>query len=113
VTVTAPRPGEPPAPARPACTPAAIRTVLAASADPDTLRRYDADLDAAFEQARTGGDLSPLPETVRRWWFEADTWHDPAARRDYQARVSRYLTGGPPPQARRVSRAQIRERHGV
>jgi hypothetical protein len=28
---------------------------------------------------------------------EADAWRDPAARRDFQARVSRYLTDGPPP----------------
>ena len=46
-------------------------------------------LDAAFELARTGGDLTPLLDTVRRWWFEADTWRDPAARHEYQARVSR------------------------
>ena len=105
--------GEPARLPRPACTPAAIRTVLAANADPDTLRRYDADLDAAFELARTGGDLSPLLDTVRRWWFEADTWCDAAARREYQARVSRYLTAGPPPQSQRVTRAQVRERYGV
>ncbi len=111
--MTVPRPGEPTGLARPACTPAAIRTVLAANADPDTLRRYDADLDAAFEQARTGGSLTPLLDTVRRWWFEADTWRDPAARREYQARVNRYLADGPPPQAQRVSRTQIRERYGV
>ncbi|HXL18774.1 MAG TPA: DUF6247 family protein [Streptosporangiaceae bacterium] len=93
--------------------PAAIRTVLAANADPDTLWRYDADLDAAFELARTGGDLTPLLDTVRRWWFEADTWRDPAARREFQARVSHYLTAGPPPQGQRVTRAQVRERYGV
>jgi len=93
--------------------PAAIRTVLAANADPDTLWRYDADLDAAFELARTGGDLTPLLDTVRRWWFEADTWRDPAARREFQARVSHYLTASPPPQGQRVTRAQVRERYGV
>jgi hypothetical protein len=87
--------------------------VLAANADPDTLRRFDAELDAAFEQARANGDLNPLLENVRRWWFEADTWRDPAARGDFQARVSRYLTDGPPPAAERVSRAQLRERYGV
>jgi Family of unknown function (DUF6247) len=113
VTVTAPHPGEPVRLERPACTPAAIRTVLAANADSDTLRRYDADLDAAFEQARATGDLAPLLDTVRRWWFEADTWRDPAARREYQARVSRYCTDGPPPPGRRVSRAQIHERYGI
>jgi hypothetical protein len=111
--VTALHPGQPAPLPRPACTPAAIRTVLAAGADADTLRRYDDDLDAAFEQARAGGDLTPLLDTVRRWWFEADTWRDPAARREYLARVSRYVTDGPPPQAHRVSRAQIRERYGV
>ena len=41
---------------RPSCTPAAIRAVLAANADADTLRRYDNDLDAAFEEARDHGD---------------------------------------------------------
>ena len=111
--MTAAHPGEQPALPRPASTPAAIRTVLAANADPDTLRRYDADLDAAFEQARTGGDLTPLLDTVHRWWFEADAWRDPAARREYLARVERYLSDGPPPQGQRATRAQIRERYGV
>ena len=111
--MTAPHRGQPPALPPPACTPAAIRTVLAANADPATLRRYDADLDAAFEQSRTDGDLTPLVETVRRWWFEADTWRDSDARREYQARVSNYLTAGPPPQSQRVTRAQVRERYGV
>ncbi len=77
--MTAARPGEPPALPRLACTPAAIRTVRAAHADAHTARRYAADLDAASEQARTGGDLTPLLETIRRWWFEAGTWRDPAA----------------------------------
>src|SRR5262249_34064470 len=80
----------------------AAHPVLAANASPDVLRRYDADLDAAFEQARADGDLNPLLETVRRWWFEADAWRDPAARREFQARVSRYLTDGP--------RADLRQR---
>ncbi|HEY5986650.1 MAG TPA: hypothetical protein VIV12_09770 [Streptosporangiaceae bacterium] len=40
---------------RPACTPAAIRAVLAANADPAVLSRYDSDLDAAFEKARELG----------------------------------------------------------
>ena len=111
--MTAAHSGEPPALPRSACAPAAIRAVLAANAEPDTVRRYDADLDSAFEQARSGGDLSPLLDTVRRWWFEADAWRDPAARREYLARVGRYLTGGPPPPGQRVSRAQIRERYGV
>jgi len=46
-----------------------------ANADTAVLQRYDSDLDAAFEQAREHRDLTdltPLVETVRRWWFEAD-----------------------------------------
>lgn len=111
--MTAPEAGQPAALARPACTPAAIRAVLAANADLDTLQRYDTDLDAAFERARIDSDLKPLLEAVRRWWFEADTWRDPAARREFQARVSRYQADGPPPATERVSRAQLRERYGV
>lgn len=111
--MTAPEVGQPAALPPLACTPAAVRAVLAANAGTDVLRRYDADLDAAFERARADDDLTPLLETVRRWWFESDTWRDPAARRDFQARVSRYLTDGPPPAAGRVSRAQLRERYGV
>jgi hypothetical protein len=96
--------------------PGAIRDLeqaLALFADPDVLRSYDADLDAAFELARADGDLNPLLETVRRWWFEADTWRDPAARRDFHTRVSHYLTEGPPPATARVSRAELRERYGI
>ncbi|MGD0067200.1 MAG: DUF6247 family protein [Streptosporangiaceae bacterium] len=64
---------------RPACTPTAIRAVLAANADGDIPQRYDEDLDAAFEQAREQGDVTPLVQTVKRWWFEADAWRDPQA----------------------------------
>jgi hypothetical protein len=35
--------------------------------------KHNDDLDAAFEQ----GDFTPLLQTVRRWWFEADSWRDP------------------------------------
>lgn len=63
--------------ARPACTPAAIRAVLAANADAAVLQHHDDELDAAFEQAREHGDLTPLLDTVRRWRFEADAWRDP------------------------------------
>ena len=59
-------------PPRPACTPTAIRAVLAANAEGDILQRYDEDLDAAYEQAREQGDVTPLVQTVKRWWFEAD-----------------------------------------
>ena len=111
--MTAAHPGEPPPLPRPACTPAAIRAVLAANADARTLARYDADLDAAYEQARANGDLTPLTETVRRWWFDADAWRDPAAHREYLDRVEQYLAAGPPPADQRVSRGQIRQRYGV
>jgi Family of unknown function (DUF6247) len=76
--------------ARPASTPAAIRAVLAANAEPAVLRRYDDELDAAFEQAREHGDLTPLVQTVRRWWLEADAWRDPDAQREFLARIERY-----------------------
>jgi hypothetical protein len=47
------------------------------------LRRYDAELDAAYEQARDDGDLTALVQTVRRWWFEAGAWRDPEAQREF------------------------------
>jgi hypothetical protein len=74
---------------RPACTPSAIRAVLVANADATVLHRYDADLDAAYEQAREGGDLSPL------------------------ARIERYQAEGPPPPEERTTREEIRTRYGV
>ena len=82
---------------RPACTPSAIRAVLAANADAEVLRRYDADLDAAYEQAREDGDLTPLVQPVRRWWFEAGAWRDPEAQREFLARIERNQREGPPP----------------
>ena len=111
--MTAAHSGEPPALPRSACAPAAIRAVLAANAEPDTVRRYDADLDSAFEQARSGGDLSPLLDTVRRWWFEADAWRDPEAHRQYLARVDGYRADGPPPAGHRMTRQEVRSRYGV
>ena len=111
--MSAARPGRRAVLARPACTPAAIRAVLAENADADVLRRYDADLDAGFELARSGGDLTPLLDTVRRWWFEADAWRDPAAWARFQTRIGRYLADGPPPAAERVSRAQVRDWYGI
>ena len=99
--------------ARPACAPAAIRAVLAANADAAVLRRYDDELDAAFEEAREHADLTPLVETVRRWWFEADAWRDPDAQREFLARVERYQSEGPPPPASRMTRQEIRARYGV
>jgi hypothetical protein len=99
--------------ARPACTPAAIRAVLAANADPEVLRRYDDELDAAFEQAREHGDLAPLLETVRRWWFEADAWRDPDAQREFLGRVERYQREGPPPPSERTGWQEIRAKYGL
>jgi hypothetical protein len=98
---------------RPACTPAAIRAVLAANADPDVLQRYDQDLDAAFELAREHGDLTVLVQTVLRWWFEADAWRDPAAQRQFLARVDSYRSQGPPPPVERMTRQEVRARYGA
>ena len=98
---------------RPACTPAAIRAVLAANAGNEVLRQYDEDLDAAFEQAREQGDLTPLVQTVRRWWFEADAWRDPGAQREFLARVDTYRNEGPPPAEQRMTREEIQARFGV
>jgi hypothetical protein len=85
----------------PAWTPTAIRAVLAACAGGDILRRYDEDLDAAFEQARAHGDVTPLVQTVKRWWFEADAWRDPKcsgstllASTPTEMRVRRLRNGG-------------------
>jgi Family of unknown function (DUF6247) len=98
---------------RPACTPAAIRAMLAANADDEVLQRYDADLDAAFERARAQGDLTPLVQTVRRWWFEADAWRDPEAQRRFLARVDAYANEGLPSPEERTSREEIQARFGV
>jgi hypothetical protein len=78
--MTAPHARQPQVLPRPACAPTAIRAVLAANADGDILRRYDEDLDTAFEQAREQGDVTPLVQTVKRWWFETDAWRDPLKR---------------------------------
>jgi hypothetical protein len=98
---------------RPACTPAAIRAVLAANADPEVLLRYDSDLDRAYEEAREHGDLKPLVQTVRRWWFEADAWRNPAAQREFLARVERYQREGPPPPEERISWQELRTKYGL
>ena|ERR1700678_411240 len=111
--MTAPQPGHPGVLGRPACTPAAIRAVLAANADSAVLARYDAQLDAAFEQARRDQDLTGLVATVRRWWFEADAWRDPAREREFLARMDRYAADGPPSAEHRVTREEIRARYGV
>jgi hypothetical protein len=112
-SMTASHAGRPQLLPRPACTPAAIRAVLAANANPEVLLRYDTDLDKAFEEAREHGDLTPLVQTVRRWWFEADAWRDPDAQREFLARVERYQRDGPPPPEERITREEIRARYGV
>jgi len=111
--MTAPDARKPQVLDRPACTPSAIRAVLAANADPEVLRRYDADLDAAYEKAREDGDLTPLVQTVRRWWFEADAWRDPEAQREFLTRIEHYQREGPPPPEQRISREEIRAQYGV
>src|ERR1019366_8249291 len=111
--MTAPQPSQPQILPRTACTPAAIRAVLAANAAPAVLQRYVEDLDAAFEQAREHGDLAPLVQTVRRWWFEADAWRDPGAQRQFLARMDSYRTDGLPPPGQRMARQQVRAQFGV
>jgi hypothetical protein len=111
--MTAPNARHPQVLDRPACTPSAIRAVLAANADPDVLERYDSELDAAYEQAREAGDLTALVQTVHRWWFEADAWRDPVAQREFLARVKKYQTEGPPPPENRISREEIRAQYGI
>jgi hypothetical protein len=111
--MTASHAGRPQVLPRPACAPAAIRAVLAANADPEVLLRYDNDLDRAFEEAREHGDLTPLVQTVRRWWFEADAWRDPEAQREFLARIERYQREGPPPPEQRMTRQEIQARYGV
>ena len=74
----------------PAETPAAIRAVLASSAVPEVVAEYEAELDAAFAQARDTGDLTVLTTAVRRWWIEAVEWRrDPAGQRGFLARMDR------------------------
>ena len=60
------------------CTPAAIRAVLAARAGPGLVRRFDQEIDAAFEASEQDRDLTPFVQTVRRWWDEASALRDPA-----------------------------------
>ena len=111
--MTAPHARQPQVLPRPACTPAAIRAVLAANADAAVLQRYDEDLDAAFEQAREQADLTPLVQTVRRWWFEADAWRDPEVQREFLARMETYRNEGQPPAEQRMTREEIQARFGV
>ena len=111
--MAAPNARQPQALPRPACTPTAIRAVLAANADAGVLQRYDGDLDAAFEQTREQGDVTPLVQTVKRWWFEADAWRDRQAQREFLARIDTYRGEGLPPAEQRMSREEVRTQFGV
>ena len=62
---------------------------------------------------RAQGDLTPLVQTVRRWWFEADAWCDPEGQRESVARVDTYRSEGPPPTEQRMTREEVRSRFGV
>jgi hypothetical protein len=95
-------------------TPAAIRAVLVAVAVPEVVAQYEAELDAAFAQARETGDLSVLTGAVRRWWIEALEWQrDPAGQRGFLARMERYLADGPPGPEHRVTREEFRAQLGA
>jgi Family of unknown function (DUF6247) len=74
---------------------------------------YDNDLDAAFEETRHHGDLTPLMETVGCWWFEAGAGRDPDAQRGFLARIERYQQEGPPPPEQCITREEIRAQYGV
>ncbi len=78
------------------------------------LAQYEAELDAAYAQARETGDLTVLTTTVRRWWIEALEWQrDPAGQRHFLARMERYLTEGPPGPKHRITREELRAQFGV
>ena len=57
--------------------------------------------------------MTPLVQTVKRWWFEADAWRDPQAQREFLARIDTYRGEGPPPAEQRMSREEIRTQFGV
>jgi hypothetical protein len=65
--MTVPDPRHPPVLDRPACTPSAIRAVLAANADAAVLRRYDAELDflARIERYQREGPPPAAERTSR------------------------------------------------
>lgn len=105
---------EPAVAGRPAETPAAIRAVLAASAVPEMVAQYAAELDAAFARARETGDLGVLTTAVRRWRIEALEWQrDSAGQRRFLARMERYLAGGPPGPEHRMTREEFRAQLGA
>ena len=69
---------------------------------------------AAYEQARQGGDLTPLVQTVRRWWFEADALAQPrGSARAPRPRRALPAREGPPRAEERTSWGEIRAQYGV
>jgi uncharacterized protein DUF6247 len=64
-------------------------------------------------RSRAQGDLTPLVQTVRRWWFEADAWCDPEGQREFLARVDTYRSEGPPPAEQRMTREEVQSKFGV
>jgi hypothetical protein len=57
--------------------------------------------------------VTPLVQTVKRWWFEADAWRDPQVQREFLARIDAYRDEGPPPAEQRMNREDIRTQFGV
>lgn len=74
VAKTAPDISRAQAPDRPAWTPSAIRALLAAKADAAVVRRNDAELDAAYEQARGDGDHRPRAYMSAVQRLKRDQW---------------------------------------
>lgn len=89
---------------KPARTPAAIRAVLEANAPAELVAQFDAALDAAWVEAREGNTIEPLNEMLKRWWFEASDWCDPAAYRAHLAQVDDWTRNGLPPGEERLGR---------
>jgi hypothetical protein len=57
--------------------------------------------------------VTPLVQTVKRWWFEADARRDPQTQRGFLARIGTYRDEGPPAAERRMSREEIRTQFGI
>jgi hypothetical protein len=57
--------------------------------------------------------VTPLVQTVKRWWFEADARRDPQAQRQFLARIDTYRDEGPPPAEQRISREEILTQFGL
>jgi hypothetical protein len=46
------------------------------------------------QQAHEQGDLTPLVQTVKRWWFEANAWCDRQAQRKFLALAGSQVSRG-------------------